>query len=229
MHHVKQLKSNNDMSAKTISFSQEKNITDKIVKDIEKEIKKSLKDLSVKNNVVVPYSVSMVGHGHAAFGTAASADAYIDFSLKVGDKKYNGLGYADLDKVYNSINDMFATIKSRKIGGFEIVESNSFADWEMNFIPRGYKFAKGIVLLAKPCKSFINLQKIVDKMSIGKNDLTTFKIDFCGGHAINYLMHDDFECENILSKLARNKDKQIDEIYNTRDSNNYFYVRISFK
>lgn len=217
------------MSTKTIYFSKEKNITDKIVKDIDKEIKKSLKDLLDKHNVVVPYSVSMIGHGHAPFGTAASADSYIDFSIKVGDKEYNGLGYADLDKVYNSINDMFATLKSRKMGGFEIVESNSFADWAMNFIPRGYKFAKGIVLLGKPCKTFVKLQKMVDKMSIGKNDLTIFKIDFCGGHAINYLMHDDFECENILSKLKRNKDKRIDEIINTRDSNNYFDVRISFK
>lgn len=217
------------MSAKTLFFSKEKNITDKIVKDIEKEIKKSLKDLSVKHNVVVPYSVSMVGHGHAAFGTAASADSYIDFSIKVGDKEYNGLGYGDLDKVYNSINDMFATLKSRKMGGFEIVESNSFADWEMNFIPHGYKFAKGIVLLAKPCKTFVKLQKMVDEMSIGKNDLTTFKIDFCGSHVINYLMHDDFECENVLSNLKRNKDKRIDEIINTRDSNNYFYVRITFR
>ena len=216
------------MSAKTIYKSKEKNIVDKIVKNIEKEIKKALKGLSDEDNIVVPYSVSMVGHGHAAFGTAASADAYIDFSIKIGDKEYNGLGYGDLDNVYNSIHAIFATLKSRKMGGFEIVESNSFVDWEMNFIPSGYKYAKGIVLLAKPCKTFAKLQKMVDKMSIRQNDLTKFKIDFCGGHTINYLMHDDFECENVLSQLERNKNHRIDEIINTRDSHNYFGVRVVF-
>lgn len=141
---------------KTKSDSERSAIVDNLLKEVLDTLKSQ--DGNVKLSKLEIFSV---GHGFRPFGNAFPND-YIDITISINGKKFDGLGRNDVAAIGNSLVKKLNNQKSVK--GWEtisVTEKDVFLGYG-SFTP-DFTFPNEVKVMGKPCKEFDKLNNLLTK------------------------------------------------------------------
>jgi len=146
----------------------------------------------------VKVDVNLVGHGLRPFGDYGQG-AYIDFSVSVEGKKFDGLGRVELAETARKLNG----IKSASVD----VESKGLYFSYGNFAP-DMEFPSVFRTFGKPCKQFKELQKLAARKGLTIDVKDLYKVRLFGKRGVydesgerDYTAYNPRRCESIISGI----------------------------